>query len=305
MDNKILRVAFDYNKREDNNIYHFNLPDNLKDVWLKYNELVLVDCIKGPKIGYCNFYDDESVLSYTVPKSVISRKEFSDFSIPYLINDEKFILEGFLLIKFDFGYLKYKFKDKGFVGIVNHMMYNNIESAIIKSTSRDFNPTESPTYLKIYLSIIDLDKYDGTKYNTNDVIFKNYKENKVIIIKFHKINDYELGIFDNIVTQNIVLEKEYKYFDYDWNTVISYGEKIKDILRTYLIDINNINGRCFTAFNEINNDLLTSTDKTFGYIIDNNEVVVFEFRPTDWYGVYKPLFVMKYLSKNTLLDDDE
>lgn len=158
---KTARIAFDFGRREDEDVYYFSVPEKF-DNNLSYDEILLVDTKYGARFGYFSFYKEFEEGGFVPEKHVLARKETPYQMMHPHVNDTLFNLEGFIIAKgIDDRYLKYRLRNKGFVGILNQMIENNLRSAIISVESKEFDPIESHKYLYIEMMIGEIEDKDN------------------------------------------------------------------------------------------------------------------------------------------------
>lgn len=305
------RIAFDFNKREDEDVYYFSVPEKY-DNNLSYDEILLVDTKYGARFGYFSFYKEFEEGGFVPEKPVLARKETPYALMHPHINDALFNLEGFIIAKgIDDRYLKYRLRNRGFVGILNQMIENNLRSAIISVESKEFDPVESYRYLYIEMEI---GKIEDKAYAI-DLLNMYIVGDKFISIKITEAGNEIYYMLNRPAIKDDILSIGEKNFDIDCNAILRYGhviEKILDQKMTYSTDIMT---NYFYTFREVNSKLPSNTDITFGYIVDVKAEYsrIFEFKSTDALGIYDTYFIMEYVIDECILgsgyyydeDDDE
>lgn len=310
MNNTIVaRVAFDFDKRNKEE-YYFNIPEKLEKSTLKNNEILIIDTILGARFGYFNYYADKTKLDFEPDRLIVARNECT---VPYELNDEFFNLEGFILLEVDENqilnkkYIQYDFKDKGIVGILNHMVVNNVTSAYVKSTPREFEHVTPHQYFSIKLCITDA----SSEYETDGLLCKFTSGDKITLVYYEKFNKEMMSKLEKIISKEDVMYFGDRGFDIDCKSIRIYGRDIYDIIDKYMKMTRDISYNYFHAFRKINSTLLNNTESTFGYIINSNyeSANVFEFRSTEELGVYLPYFILKHGVDSSILgqgyDDDD
>ena len=309
---KTARIAFDFGRREDEDVYYFSVPEKF-DNNLNYDEILLVDTKYGARFGYFSFYKEFEEGGFVPEKPVLARKETPYALMHPHINDALFNLEGFIIAKgIDDRYLKYRLRNRGFVGILNQMIENNLRSAIISVESKEFDPIESYRYLYIEMEIGKIEDRDSAIDLYNMYIVGD----KFISIKITEAGNEIYYMLNKPAIKDDILSIGEKNFDIDCNAILRYGhviEKILDQKMTYSIDIMN---NYFYAFREVNSKLPSNTDISFGYIVDMKAEYsrIFEFKSTNGLGIYDTYFIMEYVIDECILgsgddyydeDDDE
>ena len=235
---KTARIAFDFNKREDEDVYYFSVPEKF-DNNLNYDEILLVDTKYGARFGYFSFYKEFEEGGFVPEKPVLARKETPYALMHPYINDALFNLEGFIIAKgIDDRYLKYRLRNRGFVGILNQMIENNLRSAIISVESKEFDPVESHKYLYIEMEIGKIEDKDCAIDLYNMYIVGD----KFISIKITEAGNEINYMLNKPVIKDDILSIGEKNFDIDCNAILRYGhviEKILDRKMTYSTDIIN------------------------------------------------------------------
>lgn len=296
---KTARIAFNFNRREDEDVYYFSVPEEY-DNNLSYDEILLVDTKYGARFGYFSFYKEFEEGGFVPEKAVLARKETPYALMHPHINDALFNLEGFIIAKgIDDRYLKYRLRNRGFVGILNQMIENNLRSAIISVESKEFDPIESRKYLYIEIEIGKIEDKDCAIDLYNMYIVGD----KFVSIKITEAGNEINYMLNKPAIKDDILSIGEKNFDIDCNAILRYGhviEKILDRKMTYSTDIMN---NYFYAFREVNSKLPSDTNITFGYIVDVKAEYsrIFEFKSTDGLGIYDTYFIMEYVIDECIL----
>ena len=302
---RVARITFDFNRRDDEDVYFFNIPENLEDIFLTEKDILLVDTKYGARFGYCDWYYDKSKIDFEPEKSLICRNESR---VPYGLDDEFFELEGFILIEINGKYLPYNFKDKGLVGILNHMITNNIASSCVKTTPKDFEPVSECKYFNISIYTID----STEDYPTGNIMCKYTVDDKITLVYFKEFDTRMNNKLSNSMDKTDIKYLKDTEFNIDCKSILNYGRDIYDIIDKRMMMNGDIFHNYYYAFREINSSFPVDTKSTFGYIINSNyeSADVFEFRSTPELGVYLPYFILNHeIDGSTLgqgyIDDDE
>lgn len=279
-------IRFDFN--DDVNLYVFNLPDNLKTVWLREDELMLVDTKFGKRVGYFSLYHDPKDIDCITPtKSIISREDHASACVlPYELSDNFNILTGFIIVNVGDKHVKYAFKNNGLVGIINHMLTNNISSAFICSTQREFDPLEMTTYYHINI---------GDSPNADDNYLYSFADNNATLyISFNEVSENDIETIYSCARRDEIIGTD--------TNAVQVAEKQLEY-RTELL--RNLDNRMIESSDELRNYASAIRDSNkvlpagsvFGYFIDynlNSQANIFEFRESSKLGVYNAYYIMQY-----------
>lgn len=281
--NFVANVRFDYNDRD--NIYYFMVSKEIKSDWICDNEIVMVDTRYGYRLGYFTLYTGNP--EFTPEKEIVSQATKCD-DVPVELLDEYYDVFGFIMVKLNNGYVKYNFRDHGFVGVINHMISNNISSAFVGSTSRVFSPIENITYYKILVDY-NIDGSDG------DYTYKFITDDYSIGVKIKEATDEDIVIINSSMTAKDINKFDmhtlpkydtWMYYQRILETLDDRMTVTADEYQNYYVAIRNVNS------------WISEADVTFGYIInpsDDSSASILKFSKTGMVGVYDAYFVMKYV----------
>lgn len=280
--NFVANVRFDYNDRD--NIYYFMVNKGIKS-WLCDNEIVMVNTRYGYRLGYFTLYTNNP--DFTPEKEIVSRATIKYGDVPIELLDEYCNVFGFIMLKVNDKYIKYNFKDHGLVGVINHMISNNISSAFVGSTSRTYSPIEDVAYYKLSVDYNIDDSSDGYTY-------KFITDDYSIGVKIKEANDEDIVIINSSMSA-----KDINKFDMHtlpkYDTWIYY-QRILETLDDRMTVTADAYQNYYVAIRNVNS-WVPEADVTFGYIInpnDDSSASILKFSKTDMIGVYDAYFVMKY-----------